>query len=83
MIFGRADREDDTVVAMLASALRRDISFGALLPDQKLKIVDTELFGPVLSVLRFRDEAEAVRLANDTGHGLAAGIFTQIGRAHV
>lgn len=38
MIFGRAEREDDTVVAMLASALRRDISFGALLPDQKLKI---------------------------------------------
>ncbi|WP_136637130.1 GntR family transcriptional regulator [Pseudooceanicola onchidii] len=38
MIFKRAEREDDTVVAMLASALRRDISFGTLLPDQKLKI---------------------------------------------
>lgn len=38
MIFKRADSEDDTVVAMLASALRRDISFGTLLPDQKLKI---------------------------------------------
>ena len=38
MIFKRASNEDDTVVAMLASALRRDISFGALLPDQKLKI---------------------------------------------
>jgi DNA-binding GntR family transcriptional regulator len=38
MIFGRGESEDETVVAMLASALRRDISFGALLPDQKLKI---------------------------------------------
>ena len=38
MIFGRGSGEDDTVVAMLASALRRDISFGTLLPDQKLKI---------------------------------------------
>ena len=46
-------------------------------PRQDLRIVDTELFGPVLSVLRFKDEAEAIRLANDTGHGLAAGIFTR------
>lgn len=36
MIFRRDD--DGTVVSMLASALRRDISFGTLLPDQKLKI---------------------------------------------
>ncbi len=46
-------------------------------PRQDLRIVDTELFGPVLSVLRFKDEAEALRLANDTRHGLAAGIFTR------
>ncbi len=37
-MFGKSAKEDATVVAMLASALRRDISFGALLPDQKLKI---------------------------------------------
>ncbi len=46
-------------------------------PRQDLRIVDTELFGPVLSVLRFKDEAEAIKLANDTTHGLAAGIFTR------
>jgi (Z)-2-((N-methylformamido)methylene)-5-hydroxybutyrolactone dehydrogenase len=46
-------------------------------PRQNLRIVDTELFGPVVSVVRFKDEAEAVRLANDTRHGLAAGIFTR------
>ncbi len=46
-------------------------------PSQNLKIVDTELFGPVLSVIRFKDEKEVINLANDTRHGLAAGIFTK------
>lgn len=45
--------------------------------DQKNRIMDTELFGPVLAVLRFKTEAEAVTLANDTQYGLAAGIFTR------
>ena len=48
-------------------------------PEQSMRIVDTEMFGPVLSVLRFKDEDEVIRLANDTKHGLAAGIFTQNG----
>ena len=48
-------------------------------PDQSLRIVDTELFGPVLSVLRFKSEEEVIKLANDTKHGLAAGIFTRDG----
>jgi (Z)-2-((N-methylformamido)methylene)-5-hydroxybutyrolactone dehydrogenase len=42
-----------------------------------------ELFGPVLSVLTFKDEADAIRLANGTEYGLAAGVFTQnLTRAH-
>ncbi|MBB1251521.1 aldehyde dehydrogenase [Rhizobium sp. G21] len=45
--------------------------------------VETELFGPVLSVLSFQTEEEAVRLANDTPFGLASGVFTQnLTRAH-
>lgn len=45
--------------------------------------VTQELFGPVLSVLTFKDEADAVRLANGTEYGLAAGVFTQnLTRAH-
>ena len=47
--------------------------------SQQDRIVDTEMFGPVLSVLRFKDEEEVVRLANDTKHGLAAGVFTRNG----
>jgi len=44
---------------------------------------ETELFGPVLSVVSFSDEDEAVRLANDTPYGLASGVFTQnLTRAH-
>ncbi|MEM7520098.1 MAG: FCD domain-containing protein [Pseudomonadota bacterium] len=38
MILRRDANEDDTVIAMLAAALRRDISFGTLRPDEKLKI---------------------------------------------
>lgn len=48
-------------------------------PNADLKIVDTELFGPVLCVLRFSTEAEALALANASEHGLAAGIFTRDG----
>lgn len=45
--------------------------------------VTQELFGPVLSVLSFKDEADALRLANATAYGLAAGIFTRnLTRAH-
>ncbi|WP_380178458.1 aldehyde dehydrogenase [Kalamiella sp. sgz302252] len=45
--------------------------------------VTRELFGPVLSVLTFKDEAEAISLANNTEYGLAAGVFTQnLTRAH-
>ncbi|MGI9351011.1 MAG: aldehyde dehydrogenase [Rhizobiaceae bacterium] len=46
-------------------------------PRQDLTIVDTELFGPVLSVQRFKTEEEVISLANDTKHGLAAGVFTR------
>ena len=45
--------------------------------------ISTELFGPVLAVLDFETEEEAVRLANATPYGLASGVFTRnLSRAH-
>ncbi|HWN96614.1 MAG TPA: aldehyde dehydrogenase family protein [Methylomirabilota bacterium] len=45
----------------------------------QMRIVREEIFGPVLSVQLFEDEADAVRLANDTIYGLAGGVFTSDG----
>ena len=51
--------------------------------DPALDSVTTELFGPVLSVLTFEDEEEALHLANQTDYAFAAGVFTRdITRAH-
>jgi aldehyde dehydrogenase (NAD+) len=45
-----------------------------------MEIAQQEIFGPVLVVVPFDDEDEAVRLANDTEYGLGAGIYTADGR---
>ena len=48
-----------------------------------MKIVDEEIFGPVLAVLSFDDVEEGIALANETIYGLAAGIWTKdIQKAH-
>lgn len=44
-------------------------------PD--MTIAQEEVFGPVLSVMRFRDEAEAIGIANGTPYGLVGGVFTR------
>ncbi len=45
--------------------------------SETLPTVENELFGPVLSVLRFSDEADALRIANASEFGLASGVFSR------
>ena len=45
--------------------------------DTSMRIVQEEVFGPVVTVEGFADEEEAIRLANDSIYGLAGAIFTK------
>ena len=44
--------------------------------DSSMRVAREEIFGPVLTVIPFEDEAAAIKIANDTEYGLAAGVWT-------
>ncbi|MEH7106437.1 aldehyde dehydrogenase family protein [Bacillus sp. JJ1764] len=46
---------------------------------QDMRIVQEEIFGPVVCIQKFKDEEEAIKLANDTVYGLAGGVFSNDG----
>ncbi len=45
----------------------------------KMRVFQEEIFGPVVSVTKFKDEADAIAIANDTLYGLGAGVWTRNG----
>jgi aldehyde dehydrogenase len=47
--------------------------------DNKMRVFQEEIFGPVLAVTTFKDDAEALAIANDTLYGLGAGVWTRDG----
>jgi len=74
-LFGGGPAEDLPGGQFVLPTIFTDVS-------NRMRIAQEEVFGPVLSIIGFEDEAEAIEIGNDVVFGLAAGVWTQnIGRA--
>ncbi|MHC8288051.1 aldehyde dehydrogenase [Pseudomonas sp. XS1P51] len=75
--------KDEGAVCAVGGKTRPDIGAGCFVEptiftgvDNSMRIAREEVFGPVLVVIPFKDEDDALRIANDTIYGLAAGVWT-------
>jgi acyl-CoA reductase-like NAD-dependent aldehyde dehydrogenase len=64
-----------TTGALASGLFVQPTIFAGVVPE--MSVAREEIFGPVLSVLTFKDEAEAIRIANDTIYGLAAAVWSK------
>lgn len=71
-LLGGGTPKDSTLAA---SWFVEPTTFGDV--DNNMRIAREEVFGPVLSIIAFEDDAHAIEIANDTIYGLAAGVWTK------
>ena len=82
-----ADKVEELIADAVAKGAKRlvgDRGTGVLMPanvvagvTRQMRLYSEESFGPVVAVIAAKDEADAVRLANDSAYGLAAAVFTK------